>query len=181
MTAATDSAAAALQLAIAKCVTGWRDRFDRSPTAYELVHAFEVVLAADPDDYVADPEAARTAFTPPAKPTALPKASTVRVDLQTQHRSWGGLDFADVWLGQKGSQGAGELRCLFEHAGDILIVDYWVSIYTELPLASAIHDLLLARAVPAWLFEHPDQHPTRARFRAFELLVDPVELAIPRR
>jgi hypothetical protein len=45
---------------IDECNAGWRERWNRAPTAHELVHAFRTCLGASADDLVRDPEVAET-------------------------------------------------------------------------------------------------------------------------
>jgi len=65
-------ASEALRRAIEACHEAWRERFDRSPRACELVHAFEICLASTPEQYVIDPDdCAAVLF--PARPAPEPE------------------------------------------------------------------------------------------------------------
>ena len=47
---------ARLGVAIDECIAAWQERWERRPTLRELLHPFEIVLSASPDESVSDPE-----------------------------------------------------------------------------------------------------------------------------
>jgi hypothetical protein len=61
------AATAALARAIEQCDTAWRERFERSPRAVELVHAFEICLGASAEYLVSNVDEC-VAVTDPAAP-----------------------------------------------------------------------------------------------------------------
>lgn len=56
--AAFAAAIARFAQAIDECNAGWRERWQRPPTAHELVHPFRICLGAAADELVRDPEVA---------------------------------------------------------------------------------------------------------------------------
>jgi hypothetical protein len=154
--------------AIATCTRGWQDRWKRPPTTRELVHAFEVCLAASADEYVADPGAARELFLPTTPPAKLTPAFSCKV-------TWPDAMTIELTLVPPRN---GSLRCMLEATKDgVLFVDYWVSIYPEPPTDADIRRYLAKHAVAAWQAKHP-QPLTRAIIRSVQSLADPVELAL---
>ena len=153
--------------AIATCVRSWREAFGRPPSARELVHAFEVCLAARADHYVVDPAAARELFAPAQPPAKLTPAYSSKV-------SWR-ADQLELTLAPPRS---GSLRCLFDAKDGVLSIDYWVSIYPASPTAADCRRYLARHAVAAWRERYPGHAVHHARFRAIESLVDPVDVAL---
>ncbi len=151
--------------AIAACVRGWREAFGRSPTARELVHAFEVCVASGADDYVADPAAARELFLPARPPAKLTPAYSCKPRWHD--------DSLELELVPPRN---GSLRCMFEISDGVLAIDYWVSIYPTPPTDADCRRYLARHAVAAWRERHPAQHVTRARFRSIQTLADPVDI-----
>jgi hypothetical protein len=158
---------AAFAEAIATCVRGWRDAFDRAPNAGELVHAFEVCLAAGADDYVADPAAARELFSPTRPPAKLTPAYSSKVSWQN-----------NVLTLELVPPRSGSLRCMFEVKDDVLAIDYWVSIYPTAPTDADCRRYLTRHAVAAWRERHAGHVVSRARLRAIESLADPVDVEL---
>jgi hypothetical protein len=159
---------AAFAEAIATCVRGWRDAFERPPYAGELVHAFEVCLAASADDYVADPVAACELFSPTRPPAKLTPAYSSKVSWRDDHLT---LELVPPRYGS--------LSCVFEAKDQLLAIDYWVSIYPQPPTDTDCRRYLMRHAVSAWRERNPRTVVSRVRLRAIESLADPVDVELP--
>lgn len=56
--------------AIEECRQRWVARWERPPRVRELVHAFELVIAARAEDAVCDPETFEAIWSPPRPPSS---------------------------------------------------------------------------------------------------------------
>jgi hypothetical protein len=163
-----------LKRAIAECVGAWTARFERVPTARELIEAFEVVLAAAADELVEDAAAASATFLPKAA-SRRPLSPTDPSQISVKLGAWYGLDRVELTLAAPRS---GELKCVLEPAGDIVLVDYWRTSAYPNPTDEETRLYLARHAIPAWRARRQLGPFARARFRAFDSLVDPIELAL---
>jgi hypothetical protein len=171
------AAIARFAAAISGCAEGWRERWERPPTAKELVHPFEICLVSSVENLVSDPDDA-TAILFPARPAPEePERKRLRP-----------TDFEVTFHGpdpdEKKLEGAAvtltggkypSLEVLLEHAGDLITVD--VSNRGGLT-PSEIRSVVTARLVPRFVTLRNLKGVKRVLLRPLEGLADPEEVSL---
>jgi hypothetical protein len=165
--------------AIEECRQRWVDRWERAPRVRELVHSFEIVIAARAEDAVCDPDTFEAIWNPPRPPSSRsryePKDFTVSKPTQSHIE---GCDLCRVTPSTGVSSPA--LQVLLEIEEETLWVDYGISDSSSARMTEAeARDVLLTLVVTPYLASRPGAAVHRVLLRPTEGLADPEELPWP--
>ncbi len=166
--------------ALEECRERWVERWERPPRVRELVHPFEIVIAACPEDAVSDPDAFEAAWNPPHSAPPRPKyeLNDFTVEPTPRHRLPG---VAEYTLSTRvHSVLTVELFLMIEQREGTLLMDYWISDYADRPLTDAeAREVCLALVREFYLSRHPGASIQRVLLRPMVGLSDPEEFPLP--